>query len=73
MEHDRTMTQREEWKSWPHAYEFLPREIERPEDGTMELCEACRWPRPFDAACGHWAIHGAGRGSCGPDGLAGLP
>lgn len=67
------MTQREEWKSSPHAYEFLPREIERLEDGSMELCEACRWPRPIGAPCGHCGTRGAGRDSGGPDGPGDYP
>ncbi len=34
-------TQRDSWRSSPHANEFLPEEIERLERGTMQLCEEC--------------------------------
>ena len=46
-----SMTQRDSWRSSPHANEFLPEEIERLERGTMQLCEECLWPRPVDGSC----------------------
>lgn len=47
------MTQNSNWKSSPHALEFLPDEIERLEAGTMTICADCLWPRLHQEPCDH--------------------
>ena len=64
------MTQHDRWRTSPHANEFLPDEIDRLDAGTMELCDACQWPRPVAGACRNCQTYRANQDR---DGLDELP
>ena len=51
------MNQPADWRQSPYASEFLPHEIQLLDEGAMELCSECQWPRLKNGGCDNCKTH----------------